>query len=84
MNKKNFFLLNLKYPSLKFCKLDRNLKFYLNFSIYGEIYVIPRILRSISLDGLIFQFLSKQSKRYNTPVTATIVSGIVSGIEIIF
>ncbi|CAF0864777.1 unnamed protein product, partial [Brachionus calyciflorus] len=48
-------------------------------SIYGEIYVASRIISAMALDGLLFKFLSKLSKKYQTPFYATLLAAIVSG-----
>ena len=52
-------------------------------SIFGSFFPLPRILYAMSSDGLIFKFFSKINERVKTPVLATILSGLASGISFI-
>ena len=40
---------------------------------------MPRIVRTMAEDGLLFQFLSKINKRFKTPMIATVITGTLSG-----
>ena len=40
---------------------------------------MPRIVYAMAQDGLIFRFLGNISKRFKTPLIATLVSGILAG-----
>jgi hypothetical protein len=52
----------------------------LSTSLLGAMFPLPRILYAISSDGLIFRFLSKLNARFQTPLLATILSGIFAGL----
>lgn len=49
-------------------------------SLLGCLYAIPRIIYAMANDGLLFKFLSKVSKRYQTPFYATMTAGILTAI----
>ena len=40
---------------------------------------MPRVVYSISSDGLIFKFLSNVMEKVKTPAVATIVTGLLTG-----
>ena len=60
-----------------FCSNIRN--FYVNFSLLGAMFPLPRVIYAISSDGLLFKFLSNVSARFKTPLLATVLSGIFAG-----
>ena len=41
---------------------------------------MPRVIYSIATDGLIYKSLAKIIPKFKTPVAATIVSGLTTGI----
>lgn len=52
----------------------------LSTSLLGAMFPLPRILYALSTDGLIFRCLSQIHPKTKTPLIATFVSGIFSGI----
>ena len=50
-------------------------------SLLGSLLPLPRVLYAIAADGLIFRFIAWVHPRLQTPVTATILGGIASGME---
>lgn len=49
-------------------------------SLLGSLFPLPRIIYSMSVDGLLFGFLSKVNPRTEIPVVATIYPGIVTAV----
>lgn len=49
------------------------------FSMLGSIYPLPRILYAMSEDGLLFKCFSYVHPKTQTPLTATIISGLLAG-----
>jgi solute carrier family 7 (cationic amino acid transporter), member 3 len=52
--------------------------------LYAEMYFAPRIVRSMSHDGLIFKSLSSIYERFKTPVKATIFTGTIAAFIALF
>ena len=52
----------------------------LSTSLLGAMFPLPRILYAIASDGLIFRFLAKLNAKFQTPLLATILSGIFAGL----
>lgn len=52
---------------------------YLGYSLLGAFFPISRIIYAMAQDGLLFKILGKIHKKYETPVIATIFSGLVTG-----
>ena len=48
-------------------------------SLYASIFAVPRIIYSLSSDGLIFSFLSRVLPKFKTPVNAIVFSGFLAG-----
>lgn len=40
---------------------------------------LPRVIYAMANDGLVFRFLSKISKKFQTPTIATALSGLFAG-----
>ena len=49
-------------------------------SLLGSLFPLPRIIYSMSSDGLLFRYLSKVDPRTEVPVVATVYPGIVTAI----
>lgn len=47
----------------------------------GSLLPLPRVLYAIASDGLIFRFIAWIQPRLQTPVIATIMGGVVSGMR---
>lgn len=54
--------------------------FGLSASLYGAMFPLPRIIYAMASDGLIFKFLGVVHSRFSTPVTGTIIAGLLTGI----
>lgn len=52
----------------------------LSTSLLGAMFPLPRVLYAMAQDGVIFRFLGTINEHYKTPVIATIISGLVSGL----
>lgn len=56
----------------------------LSTSLLGAMFPMPRVLYSMATDGLIFQFLAYVHPTTQTPLAATIASGLFAGIMAVF
>ncbi|XP_017777191.1 PREDICTED: cationic amino acid transporter 2 isoform X2 [Nicrophorus vespilloides] len=54
--------------------------FALCTSMLGAMFPLPRVIYAMSNDGLLFKFLASVHPKTQTPIKATIISGIFSGI----
>lgn len=52
----------------------------LSTSLLGAMFPLPRVLYSMASDGVIFRSLSEVNSRTQTPILATLVSGIFAGL----
>lgn len=52
----------------------------LSASLMGAIYPLPRVLYSMSVDGLIFKFFSNVNERTKVPIMGTLCSGLLAGL----
>lgn len=50
-------------------------------SLLGSLLPLPRVLYAIAADGLIFRFIAWVHPRLQTPITATIIGGVASGMK---
>ncbi|XP_066296382.1 high affinity cationic amino acid transporter 1-like isoform X2 [Branchiostoma lanceolatum] len=51
----------------------------LSTSLLGAMFPMPRVIYAMASDGVIFRFLSKVNERTQTPLIATVISGLLSG-----
>lgn len=58
--------------------------FALSASVFGSMYMVPRVFYAMASDGLIFKIFGSIHPKTKTPQIATIFSGIVSGIMATF
>lgn len=49
-------------------------------SLFGAMFPMPRIIYAMADDGLLFRILARVNKRFQTPINATILTGIFAGI----
>ena len=54
--------------------------FGLSTSLLGAMFPLPRVIYAMANDGVIFKFLSNIHPKFQTPFTATIVSGVLTGL----
>ncbi|XP_063410762.1 cationic amino acid transporter 2-like [Mytilus trossulus] len=52
----------------------------LSTSLLGAMFPLPRVIYAMASDGLVFRFLSNVNKRFQTPLIATFISGLLAGI----
>ncbi|KAG8178777.1 hypothetical protein JTE90_022408 [Oedothorax gibbosus] len=52
----------------------------LSTSLLGGMFPLPRILYAMASDGLIFRFLAKTHPKYKTPLIATFIAGVFTGL----
>jgi amino acid transporter len=52
----------------------------LSTALLGAMFPLPRVLYSMSSDGIIYKFMSHVCAKNGSPIVATIVSGILTGI----
>lgn len=53
--------------------------FALCTSLLGAMFPLPRVLYAMGTDGVLFRPLAKINKKSQTPILATILSGLFSG-----
>ncbi|CAL4079719.1 unnamed protein product [Meganyctiphanes norvegica] len=49
-------------------------------SLFGAMFPMPRIIYAMADDGLLFRFLARVNKRFQTPIIATVFTGLFAGI----
>ncbi|RZC32159.1 high affinity cationic amino acid transporter 1-like, partial [Asbolus verrucosus] len=49
-------------------------------SLFGAMFPLPRIIYAMASDSLVFRFLGKVSSRFKTPVTGTLLAGLLTGL----
>lgn len=50
------------------------------FSLFGAMFPLPRIIYAMASDSLVFRFLGRVSPRFKTPVTGTLLAGLLTGL----
>lgn len=55
----------------------------LSSSLMGAIFPLPRIVYAMAQDGLLFGKLGEVSARYQTPIIATVSSGLLAGVMVL-
>lgn len=51
--------------------------------LYASMFPMPRVVYSMSTDGLLFQFLSYLTPKLNTPLWASLLTGLLAGILVL-
>ena len=54
--------------------------FGLSTSLLGAMFPLPRVILAMASDGVIFRFLATIHPRFQTPVIATVIGGLVTGV----
>lgn len=79
------------YPNFKINEVNvfkvliiLNILLSIAVSIYGEMYVVSRIISTMANDGLILKKLSKLSKNFRSPIFAIFFASIISAIFAVF
>ncbi|KAK4875441.1 hypothetical protein RN001_011863 [Aquatica leii] len=49
-------------------------------SLFGAMFPLPRILYAMASDGVIFKFLGNVNARFQTPLTGTLLAGLLTGL----
>jgi len=52
---------------------------HVSYSLIGTMFPLPRILYAMSCDGLLFSMFSDIHPKYQTPLLATLLSGLLAG-----
>lgn len=55
----------------------------LSASLLGGLFPLPRVVYSMAQDGLIFKFLARVNSRFQTPMIATAISGMLAAIMVL-
>lgn len=55
-----------------------------DFSLFGALMPLPRLLYAMSADGMSFEFFSKVTARRSSPIYATVPSAVIVGKLLIF
>lgn len=51
--------------------------------LYASMFPMPRVVYSMSTDGLLFQFLSFLTPKLNTPLWASLLTGLLAGVLVL-
>ena len=54
--------------------------FGLSTSLLGAMFPLPRVILAMASDGVIFRFLATTHPRFQTPLIATVIGGLVTGV----
>ena len=54
--------------------------FGLSTSLLGAMFPLPRVIYAMASDGVLFRFLSTIHPRFHTPMLATLISGVMTGV----